>query len=67
MEYESQPEADINAEESWTLFKKVVMGAAEVICGATRGGKPLERETWWWNVDVQDDAFKNGRNRVEKK
>ena len=33
-------------------------------CGATKGGKPLERETWWWNEEVQEslrrknDAFK---------
>ena len=57
-------EADTNAEESWKLFKKVVMRAAEEICGATKGGKHLERETWWWNEEVQEslrrkkDAFK---------
>ena len=43
---EYQLEADTNAEESWKLFKKVVMRAAEEICGATKGWKHLERETW---------------------
>ena len=39
------------------------MRAAEEVCGATKGGKPLERETWWWNEEVQEslrrkkDAF----------
>ena len=64
MEEEYQLEADTNAEESWKLFKKVVMRAAEEICGVTKGGKHLERETWWWNEEVQEslrrkkDAFK---------
>ena len=64
VEEEYQLEADTNAEESRKLFKKVVMGAAEEICGATKGGKHVERETWWWNEEVQEslrrkkDAFK---------
>ena len=53
VEEEYQLEADINAEESWKIFKKVIMKAAEEICGATKGGKHLERETWWWNEEVQ--------------
>ena len=56
-------EADTNGEQSWTLFKKVVMRAAEEICEATKGGKHLERKTRWWNGEVQEslrikkDAF----------
>ena len=53
VEEEYQLEADINAEESWKIFKKVIMKAAEETCGATKGGKHLERETWWWNEEVQ--------------
>ena len=40
------------------------MAAAEEICGTTKGGKHLERETLWWNEEVQEsmrrekDAFK---------
>ena len=40
------------------------MRAAEGVCGTTKGGKHLERETWWWNEEVQEslrrkkDAFK---------
>ena len=38
--------------------------SAEEICGTTKGGIHLERETWWWNEEVQEslrrekDAFK---------
>ena len=35
-------EKDTNAEESWKLLKKVVMRAAEEICGTTKGGTPGE-------------------------
>ena len=40
------------------------MRAAEDVCGTTKGGIHLERETWWWNEEVQEslrrkkDAFK---------
>ena len=59
-----QLEADTNAEDSWKL---------EEICGATKGGKHLERETWWWNEEVQESLrrkrmhSRNGRCRVETK
>ena len=36
VEEEYQLEADTNAEESWKLFKKIVMRAAEEICGAIK-------------------------------
>ena len=42
VEEEYQLEADTNAEESWKIFRKVVMRAAEEICGATKGGKHLD-------------------------
>ena len=53
VEEEYQIEADTNAEESWKLFKNVVMRPAEEVCGTTKGGKHLQRETWWWNEEVQ--------------
>ena len=76
VEEEYQLEADTNAEESWKIFRKVVMRAAEEMCGATKGGKHLERETWWWNEEVHDnlrrkkDAFKKwqmqGGNKMKE-
>ena len=46
------------------------MRAAEEVCGTTKGGKHLERETWWWNEEVQEREgrrmhSRNGRCRVE--
>ena len=58
MEEEYQLEADTNAEESWKLFKKVVMRAAEEVCGTIKGGKHLERENWWWNEEVQESLIR---------
>ena len=64
VEEEYQLEADTNAEQNWKLFKKVAMKVAEEIYGVTKGGNHLERETWWWNEEVQEslrrkkDAFK---------
>ena len=70
VEEEYQLEADTNAEESWTLFKKVVMWAAEKICGATKGRKHMERETWWRNEERKKDAIKKwqmqGRNKPKE-
>ena len=40
-------------------------------CGATKGGKHLERKTWWWNEEVQEslrrkkDAFKKWQMQGE--
>ena len=66
MEDETQLKANTNAEESWKVFKKVVMGAAEGICG---GGKPPERDIWWCSEEVQESMRRmhprNGRCRVE--
>ena len=44
-------EKDTNAEESWKLLKKFVMRAAKELCG----GKHLERDTWWWSEEVQEN------------
>ena len=53
VEKDYQLETDTNAGESWKLFKKVIMGAAKKICGATKRGKHMNSETWWWNEEVQ--------------
>ena len=71
VEEEYQLKADTNAEESWKLFKKVVMRAAEEVRGTTKGGKHFDRETWWWNEEVQKsmrrkkDAFKKCQKQGE--
>ena len=44
---------DTTAEESWKLFKEATLKAAEEVCGTTKGGKHIGKETWWWNEEVQ--------------
>ena len=48
---EYQLGADTNADESWTLFKKVVMGAAEEMWNHQRRETPGEGD-WRWNKEV---------------
>ena len=63
-----------NVEDTWNKMKTTVIAAAEKVCGRTKGGKPIEKETWWWEKDVQDsikekkNAFKSWqKDRVESK
>ena len=74
MEEECQLEADTNAEESWTLFKKVVLGAAEKRCGATKGGRHLEeayknmkREAKAAVAKVKNEAYKEWHDKMGTK
>ena len=47
MEEKYQLEADTNTEESWKLWSH-----------QGKGGKHLERETWWCNEEVQESLRK---------
>lgn len=47
-----------NVEETWNKIKTTVLTAAEKVCGKTKGGKAIEKETWWWEEEVQD-SIKN--------
>ena len=47
-------EPDTTAEDSWKLFRDATLKAAEEICGTSKGGKHIGKETWWWNEEVQD-------------
>jgi len=49
-----KPVAEANAEDTWKQIQNTVMTAAEKVCGKTTGGKAIEKETWWWNEDLQD-------------
>ena len=41
-------------EECWQNIKSTVLEQAEEVCGKTKGGKPMiDKETWWWNEEVQ--------------
>ena len=61
--YRAQTETGLN--EKWTQIKELLLETAEEICGTSKGGKRIEKETWWWSEDVQEKikekkvAFKN--------
>ena len=46
--------ADQGVNEMWNKMKDVIVQVAVKICGRGRTGKPLGREEWWWNEDVQE-------------
>ena len=47
--------------------------AATSVCGMTKGGTNLEKETWWWNDEVQrafkgeKKAYKNLRTSTKER
>ena len=39
----------------WTQFRDNILDAAREVCGETSGGGGVkDRETWWWNPEVQN-------------
>ena len=54
MEYCEQPE--------WTIFSETVKEKGSEHCGVTTGGKSMQkRETWWWNITVQEAIARKKR------
>ncbi|GFS01871.1 endonuclease-reverse transcriptase HmRTE-e01 [Elysia marginata] len=53
------------ANEKWIDLKGVLLSTAEEVCGTSKGGKKIDKETWWWSEEVQTsikkkkEAFKN--------
>ena len=53
------------ANEKWIDLKGVLISTAEDVCGTSKGGKKINKETWWWSEEVQTsikkkkEAFKN--------
>ena len=53
------------ANEKWIDLKGVLISTAEEMCGTSKGGKKINKETWWWSEEVQTsikkkkEAFKN--------
>ena len=43
---------DINT--YWNKIKKSLLNACDKVCGSTRGGIQIKRETWWWNDSVNE-------------
>ena len=40
-------------------FSSALLNSAREICGETTGRRQRERETWWWNEEVQLAVRKN--------
>ena len=55
-EFEQRLNERLNQEDyhNWDEVRNKMMGVAKEVCGETRGGRQKERETWWWNNEVQD-------------
>ena len=45
---------------SWRELQDNLLKSGEEVCGLTSGKRGKERETWWWNVEVQE-AIKEKR------
>ncbi|GFS06054.1 retrovirus-related Pol polyprotein LINE-1 [Elysia marginata] len=56
---------DSNMETNRRYLKGVLLSTAEEVCGTSKGGKKIDKETWWWSEEVQTsikkkkEAFKN--------
>uniref|UniRef100_A0A914XJV1 Reverse transcriptase domain-containing protein n=1 Tax=Plectus sambesii TaxID=2011161 RepID=A0A914XJV1_9BILA len=37
----------------WQAAATTLLDTARIVLGTTRGGKWMDRETWWWNPEVQ--------------
>ena len=55
-------------DDSWKQLEKNILHVGREVCGVTSGKRGKERETWWWNVNVQQKivekkmAFKRWQN-----
>ena len=52
-------------ETTWEEICNMINTSAKEILGETSGGKYVERESWWWNGDVQK-AVKEKRDSFKK-
>ena len=52
-------------ETTWEEICNMINTSAKEILGETFGGKYVERESWWWNGDVQR-AVKEKRDSFKK-
>ena len=39
--------------EKWIDLKRVLLSTAEEMCGTSKGGNKVNKETWWWSEEVQ--------------
>uniref|UniRef100_A0A1B0DDF9 Endonuclease/exonuclease/phosphatase domain-containing protein n=1 Tax=Phlebotomus papatasi TaxID=29031 RepID=A0A1B0DDF9_PHLPP len=41
------------AKEMWSAFESFAVGSAKQMLGESKGGLQSNKETWWWNEEVQ--------------
>ena len=46
--------ASSDVQESWNRLQESLIMAAEKVVGRTKGGKRIDKDTWWWNEKVQE-------------
>jgi len=37
----------------WQAAAMTLLNTAKTLLGTTKGGRSIDRETWWWNAEVQ--------------
>ena len=53
-----------SVEEKWKTMRDAWLNSAEEVCGWTKG-KRKQKETWWWNDDVEE-AVKMKRDKFRR-
>ena len=48
----------------WDSMRVALLEVAREVCGETRGRGHRERETWWWNEEVQEAI--RGRRKLSR-
>ncbi|CAG9568035.1 unnamed protein product [Danaus chrysippus] len=43
-----------SAQEAWDRVQSAIITAGKRVLGLSRGGRVIDRETWWWNDEVQE-------------
>ena len=42
-----------NFDGTWEKAENIMIKASEKTCGRAKGGRGRERESWWWNNEVE--------------
>ncbi|XP_046841927.1 uncharacterized protein LOC124436045 [Xenia sp. Carnegie-2017] len=58
-------EQSIVGEWKWNETYPNILEAAKETLGVSRGGKYIEKESWWWNEEVQE-AVKNKKEAFKR-
>ena len=51
-------------QENWLLVKETWLKGSKQVCGMTKG-PPRNKETWWWNRDVEEVVVKRKVHRAK--